>query len=463
MHEDRLDPQLRRDINRTTGIIADTLGVFNDFFSDLPKRIRVTAGATATRSRRESLPYLKMRFRRLPASDSAIPYLRALGTYYGFNKVTFKVTNYNRVQTVPKNWETDRTIACEPEGNLVLQLALDSYIKECLHSLGVNLSDQFRNQRLAKEGSINDDLVTLDLSMASDTAAYNAVAWLTPSPWFKYAADIRVQEGHGFGRTFKYNKFSSMGNGATFTLETLIFAAFCKASGATRMAVYGDDLIVNKECLPRLYALLKFFGFQLNRNKSFTSGPFRESCGTDWFNGRDVTPFYLRSGGKLKSELCHNINGLASIATLGGKLHEYLRNLIIEERLPFVPFNESSISGVWIDSHEAYSQRIIRSEKHTSSLRFKAYVPKTKNRDIRTFSTYFLWHLDAARRNDVLVDERFPIHLRPIVGENCIIRSSVPIFSHKYVRKWVYWLPPVVATPVHLYWWTDFITAVRPR
>jgi hypothetical protein len=36
--------------------------------------------------------------------------------------------------------------------------------------------------------------------------------------------------------------------------------------------------------------LLRYFGFSTNKEKSFVVGPFRESCGTDWYAGADVRP-----------------------------------------------------------------------------------------------------------------------------------------------------------------------------
>jgi hypothetical protein len=85
---------------------------------------------------------------------------------------------------VPKNWKTFRTIACEPDGALPFQLAFDTFAKRRLRARGINLSDQSRNQLLAKEGSINGSLATIDLSSASDTVAFNTVALLFPTEWF---------------------------------------------------------------------------------------------------------------------------------------------------------------------------------------------------------------------------------------------------------------------------------------
>lgn len=466
-HPERLSSQLRADVERVESVIADILGDIADFYEVLPREIRVTAGATSTRSRRHSLPYLKVRLRNMPATKSAQPYLRTIASILGYDKVSFKTVCANRVETVPKNWKTDRTIACEPEGNLFLQLALDGYIKERLRPYGVNLSDQSWNQSLARKASIDGNFSTIDLSMASDTVAMNTVALLFPRKWFRLAADFRTPFGRGFGRTIRYEKFSSMGNGSTFGIETLIFTACCRAIGCRKYAVYGDDIIVPTQKTDRLLALLRYLGFRQNQDKSFTEGSFRESCGADWFSGRDVTPFYLRSANSMKIELCHVVNGLANIVSKEGALAERLAQLVTEHDLPFVPFNGSSVSGVWIYPHDAYGLGLIRTDRRFPGLSFfMAFCPKNKTRFVRDSRTLFLWHLDA-NRNRARSSQRtyhpylkgFNIPFHEEVETSCIIRSEVPLFTHKYKWKRVSWIPhPGMVTPTYLYWWSDFIT-----
>jgi hypothetical protein len=100
------------------------------------------------------------------------------------------------------------------------------------------------------------------------------------------------------GTVKKYHKFTSMGNGFCFPLETLIFASIChaayKESNLTQdFRVYGDDIIVRQSVVHRVLELLRHFGFTPNSRKTFTSGPFRESCGTDWHCGVNVRPIFL--------------------------------------------------------------------------------------------------------------------------------------------------------------------------
>jgi hypothetical protein len=97
------------------------------------------------------------------------------------------------------------------------------------------------------------------------------------------------------------NKMSSMGNGFTFPLETLIFWALASAcveldapGSRTRTLAYGDDLIVDVRAVPLIQEVFDICGFILNDDKSFWDGSFRESCGKDYVFGIDVRPIYVK-------------------------------------------------------------------------------------------------------------------------------------------------------------------------
>lgn len=475
------DRDLRAPITRAEDFIQRVLGDIKVFYDGFLYRLRLTSGATATRPRSKAAPHTKVRLRNVSCTPVAKPLVAAVYQALGFDNVTFKDQVTNRVVTVPKNWKTNRTIACEPEGNLPLQLAFDEYVKLRLRSFGINLSSQKRNQELARQGSLMGDagnsLVTIDLSQASDTLSCATVEWLLPPEWHTFLSTVRSHKGRGFGREFWYHKFSSMGNGATFTLETLIFAALCYAANATTVCVYGDDIIVNRDALPKLRRLLTYFGFLVNEAKSYSGGPFRESCGTDWFDGRNVTPFYMRGGKLNKPQLCHYVNGLARIVRPDGALEHLLLSVVEKEELPLTPYSENTMAGVHIDVPTAYALKLIR-RKH-DLLSAKQYVAKPMEVEVQHSQTYYHWHLSAKRREaETVTEDAFlkvdgvPVkvkakRLKPrdqwkeieetSVGRP-IVRSLVALTSHKYRRKWVRWHPPATATPVHLFRWTDLLT-----
>jgi hypothetical protein len=213
----------------------------------------------------------------------------------------FKLVPGNRVTTVPKSAKTDRTIAIEPCMNMFIQKGIGGVLRSRLKRVGVDLDDQRRNQVMSLEGSLNGNFSTIDLASASDTVSMRLVEELLPCDWVTAIKQCRSPGGTLPDGTFHlYQKVSSMGNGFTFELESLIFWALCSSvislfkPRERRFAVYGDDIVFPVECTGTLLWMLDFCGFTPNRKKTFVSGPFRESCGKHYFRGIDVTPFYIR-------------------------------------------------------------------------------------------------------------------------------------------------------------------------
>jgi len=211
-----------------------------------------------------------------------------------------KIFDGNKIVTVPKNSKTDRTIAIEPGLNIWFQLGVGKMIRRRLRRVGIDLNSQERNQQLAKRGSLDNSLATVDFASASDTISYATVESLLPPRWFEVLRRLRSVFGSLGGKSIQYEKFSSMGNGFTFELETLIFYSIASAcceilhEDRTSISVYGDDVIIPVGAYTLFCETCKFYGFTVNAQKSFSSGPFRESCGTYWFNGLDCKPFFLR-------------------------------------------------------------------------------------------------------------------------------------------------------------------------
>lgn len=389
-HE-RLAPDLAAWLSNMKKLISSCLGDLDKALSYIPVGIRVTGGATATRSRARALPPLKVSLKQ-ECSSALSPLISAFGKYIG-EELRVVENNTNRVAMVPKNYKTDRTIACEPTGNIPFQLAMDSYIKRRLRRVGIDLSDQSRNQELSRIGSITGALATVDLSAASDSLALNTVHFLFPLEWSVFLNRFRSRFYKSDFGSGAYEKFASMGNGLTFPLETLIFWAAARSVSQIphNVSVYGDDIIVQRECYEDLVRLLSFLGFKINTDKSFVHGPFRESCGTDWYLGRSVTPFYYRNPMTHGSEACHVVNGLIRHP----RLHPYLAQVVRKYNLPLIPICEDTKKGVHCLVGTAYRLGTYKSDSQTpwQNVRFRGYVASAKIRVLPGSRSYFLWHL----------------------------------------------------------------------
>lgn len=207
----------------------------------------------------------------------------------------------NRVVTVPKNSKTDRVIAIEPGINQWFQKSIGSMIRRRLLREGIDLNSQRTNQLLAERGSLTGRLATVDFSSASDSIS----KWLVRTVirderWLTLMESCRSKYGVIDSSVFKWNKFSSMGNGFTFELESLIFYAaavsVCEYKGVStrEISVFGDDVIIPESAYDLFSSFSEFLGFKVNPAKSFSTGYFRESCGSHYYNGTDCKPIYLK-------------------------------------------------------------------------------------------------------------------------------------------------------------------------
>jgi hypothetical protein len=446
------------------GFIAKTLGPVDEFTTRIPDLVGVTNGATSVRSRRQSHASGKVRLNS-PVTPGCAPLKDALLLYMDpwlLLKRKERITNVNRIEFVPKSWKTHRTIACEPEGNMPFQLACDKFLKRKLCSVGIDLRDQSTNQRLCREGSISGELATVDLSMASDTVAYNLIWGLFPEEWAEMLTRLRTPFGkcNGSSKTgvapfrVKYAKFSSMGNGATFPIETLIFLACCRAVGDTEASVYGDDIIIKSSLVPRLYELLRFLGFTPNAEKSFHTGFFRESCGAYFVKGCDVTPFYMRTVPRLKPHICLVINSMRSRMGPHSETMRYLDSFIQKARLLQVPYNEDACSGVWVTPSTCYENKLLRynrtcdNQNRYYDLQYQSYKPKRLKKRSRPYGAYYLT-LHRPGGNAKSVEELLK-EARQSGNHNALVFSEKDAGSVRYRTSWTTWREPV-CTPLWLY------------
>lgn len=297
---------------KTQQIIAKVWG--HPSFSEAFRRCGWGPGATATLTSVEATTESKMSEFPMSVTPSALPYLRQVMKYdllwcghllkcpvegpVCLTPQYYRQIAHSRLLTVLKDAKTDRTIAAEPTGNIFLQKGIGGYLRSRLRRYGINLDDQTRNQVLASKAALLN-LATLDLSAASDTISIGLCKVLLPPDMFALLDSLRSPAYSLDNSIRRFHKFSSMGNGFTFELETLIFYAAAKAVQETEaclgpIGVYGDDIIVPQRIVGKVISVLESFGFTINKRKSFVDGRFFESCGKHFFDNVDVTPIYQK-------------------------------------------------------------------------------------------------------------------------------------------------------------------------
>lgn len=227
----------------------------------------------------------------------------------GLNVEAYDLVDYTTLSFVPKNAKTDRTIEVQPDLNIFYQRGVGALLRERLLWSGFPVNDQTVNQELARKGSLGNGLVTLDLSSASDTLSIGAVKYLLPNEWFELLEFGRTERIKIDDSVVNLEKFSAMGNGYTWELETLIFNAilFAATGGSLDTNAYGDDMIYPSWAHSDVLTLLDLLGFQVNVRKTYWQTYFRESCGADFFNGVSVRPAFLKRDESYDtiSEVCY--------------------------------------------------------------------------------------------------------------------------------------------------------------
>ncbi len=281
---------------RARRIVSGILGDFS--LDEMANECSFGPGATTSLSRRRASLQQKWELG-THITAKALPYylaFRRFNAAWAGGDRQLVITAGNKVTTVPKSAKTDRVIAIEPDWNMFFQRAVGTMIRRRLNRFGLlTPSAQHNNRNAARDASLTGSHSTIDLSSASDSVSLALCEALLPECWFQHLLRLRSEQGSIQGKTVTYEKISSMGNGFTFELETLLFYALAKACCKEgKVLVYGDDIIVPVEYHESVVCALVNSGFVVNTKKTFSSGPFRESCGGHFHTGKEVTPPYFK-------------------------------------------------------------------------------------------------------------------------------------------------------------------------
>lgn len=192
--------------------------------------------------------------------------------------VTFRC-DCSRFSTVRKNNEKDRPIDLQPLCNMLVQRRVGNGFRSLLLSLGIDLDHLADKHRVMIR---NREVATIDLKNASDSVLLSLVKFLFPKRVFDFINQSRVFMTKGLdGHYYVTNKVSSMGNGFTFELMTVILRAL-GLQYSVNFSVFGDDIIIPNIYANHLIDDLQKVGFLVNVDKTFINSPFRESCGSNY-------------------------------------------------------------------------------------------------------------------------------------------------------------------------------------
>jgi hypothetical protein len=198
----------------------------------------------------------------------------------------------------------------------------------------------------------------------------------------KYRTPLVEIKGEG---TVSLEMVSTMGNGFTFPLQTIIFACVVEACYAFRglkfprctgtcdeWGVFGDDIVCPSLVARDVITLLGFLGFTVNNDKTFVEGPFRESCGADFFLGSNIRGVYIKNT-DTPASLYAAFNQLTRFSTKSGiHLDNTLGCLFDSIKEPlYVPCWEDFSSGIHSDVPRPY-----RKHRSSQGVSYSLLVPR---------------------------------------------------------------------------------------
>lgn len=194
-----------------------------------------------------------------------------------------RITDFSqgsRFSTVPKNNSVRRPINIECLGNIVVQRQIGNSLRKSLKEKYLVDLDVLAYEHSRKIR--NSEYATIDLKNASDSVTLTLCEFLLPKSVYSLLLKSRSEFILGPDKAFhQIKKISSMGNGFTFELMTLILTAIARQFDPSA-TVFGDDIIIRNEFAQDLIDVLNGVGFHVNIDKSFIYSKFRESCGSNF-------------------------------------------------------------------------------------------------------------------------------------------------------------------------------------
>jgi hypothetical protein len=412
-YEARKEPETSVSFSRMSSLLFG--GLFSRIESDLLDPFSTLAphhsGGSTSDSLKGNKKYSNRTWtKRLDSVYSVVDALYPHPRYFNADECTLLEPEAEipvKVITVPKTLKTPRIIAMEPAHMQYMQQALLAKIVRFGHvndepfNWFCHSNDQTPNRIMARKGSIDESLSTLDLSSASDRVSYSHVRdLLARHPLLMEFVDAcRSQKADvpGYG-IIPLSKFASMGSALTFPLEamvftTIVFLAIESALGHQltlsdiksfkgSVSVYGDDIIIPTDYAPVVIEWLNSNNMLVNHSKSFWTGKFRESCGSDWFDGFDVSVIRCKTIFDNNHVPAEDLESLIKLQNLLFdrfylKSASYLENLL--DFIPVVPQGQDVIIGLF-----SYRRKPI--ERYSNTLHRLEYLAYSSHKSFRRSS-----------------------------------------------------------------------------
>lgn len=309
-----------------------------------------------------------------------------------YQKFGFTAVRGCKIFFAPKNAEISRTCGTQPSLEMLFQKAISAFLEKRGESFfGISLRTQPDfNRNLARRGSIDGSFGTIDSISASDYISEQLFRVATPNCPLKTMM-MKTRDKLAVlpdGTEVALKMMSTMGNGYTFALQTVIFASVVRAvyhvmgfpcnCPETQFGVFGDDIIVRREAYEFTVKMLHKLGFRVNVGKSFNTGQFRESCGHDYYAGTNIRGVYIRSL-ETPQEVYSAINRLTRWSARHGiKITRTLQLLLSWVRFIPVPPSEADDAGICVP------WKLSSSTKVTNNYWFKyrCYVVKRKMKKV---------------------------------------------------------------------------------
>jgi hypothetical protein len=165
-------------------------------------------------------------------------------------------------------------------------------------------SNQETSREYARLGSIDARYATIDFSSASDSVTVPIVAAIFEETEFQeLLLDTRSTTALMPDDTIvPLTKFAPMGSATCFAVMDIMFLSICELAVRRSKGrpgrkgdyvVYGDDVTIRADCLEQFLEICSALYLEINREKSYSTQTgmlYRESCGIECLDGRDITP-----------------------------------------------------------------------------------------------------------------------------------------------------------------------------